>query len=182
MTDAPGEPNPYAAPKADIAAGAPRRRSSAGPRVTAGILLILAAVMNLGAAFVYAAGGVVGSGAFQLRNALEDRARNEGRPPTPAEKARIDAVDRKVESSATGFLVFAGFLALTVVTSIVAAVSLFQGKRGRFVLVAGLLALAAEVVSLVISRFGPANVFGAVVALVAIVAGMSMTTGAARPA
>jgi hypothetical protein len=176
MTDAPAAPNPYAAPEADIGARARGPRSPAGLRVTAGVLLILAAVVNLVTALGYAWGGATDYD-LNLRKVQKTAAKKataEGRDYTPAETAQIDAARQHARSSAKGYLVFAGFLALTVVASIVAAVSLFQGKRGRFILFAALLVGGAEMVGGTMGRLGWINGFGLLAAGLAAVAGVSI--------
>ena len=167
MTDDPAGPNPYAAPAAEIVAGAPGARSQAGLRITAGVILILAAVVNLFAALGYAAGGAVVSGAVDLDSLAE----------TPEDKQKVAELYGDVaafRTRATSFMVFAGFLGLTVITSIAGAVSLFQGKRPRFIVVAAMLAAAAEIIAMAMSSLGLINVFGLVAALLAFVAAVSM--------
>jgi hypothetical protein len=59
----PAEINPYSAPTTDIASGGSGARSPAALRISAGITLILAALVNLARAIAHAIGGAMGIGA-----------------------------------------------------------------------------------------------------------------------
>lgn len=164
MTDAPADPNPYAAPKADIAARAPGPRSSAGLRITAGVALILVAVLN-GLAAITEVWTTVALSEADMRGFVAEEARRQGTELTPAQR---DAAAAKAMPSAFGPVVFGAFLALAAATSVTAAVFLFRARRGGFVLLSALLLGAVELAG------APFYVFGLLVATLAAVSAVSM--------
>jgi hypothetical protein len=151
-------------------------------RIAAGIVLIIAALINIFAAIGYlGAGGAVAAGG-KLTQLAEEQARKEGRTMTPEEKqamAQLNAASSSMKTSPGALMGFGAFLVLTVVTSIIGAVSLFQGKRAKFILVAGVLAAAAEVVGILITTFGFTNIIGLAAAALAIIAARSIGARAA---
>jgi hypothetical protein len=178
MAGDPADPNPYAAPRTEVAAtGQPAGRNAAGLRITAGVFLLIAAVINLFAAVSYFGGGVLGSGRIDLRKVMEAEARKTGKPLTEEQEEKMAKVDEAMQgmrASATSFVVFGGYLLLTVALSIAAAVFLFKGKHGGFVLLTALLVGAAEVIGPLLTRFGFLNVFGLGIAILVAVSAVSM--------
>jgi hypothetical protein len=66
------------------------------------------------------------------------------------------------------------FLLVTVGTSIAGAVCLFRRKAPKFILVACVLALAAEVIGSVIIKFGAGNVLGLLGGILGIIGARSI--------
>ena len=58
----PSDPNPYAAPTSEMAAGAPGGRAPAGLRITAGAILLLNGLVNLVVGVGFVAAGAMWSG------------------------------------------------------------------------------------------------------------------------
>ena len=122
-------------------------------RVAAGVILIIAAVMNLFASFAYLGGGALAGGAGKLTSMVEEQRKKEGREMTDDEKksmAQLDAAGTKMSGSAGALAGFGVFLLVTVGTSIAGAVCLFRRKGATFAMIAAGLAIAAEALSFVI--------------------------------
>ena len=104
MAGDPAAPDPYAAPQPDLQGRPPAPRAAPlGLRITAGVVLLLAASLDLVGGLGYVAGGLVAS--------------------------------RKAGASSANIFVGAVVIFGMVGAMITSAVFLFQGKRGRFVLV-----------------------------------------------
>jgi hypothetical protein len=122
-------------------------------RVAAGVILIIAGVMNLFAALGYLAGGALVGGAGKLTTMAEEQSRKQGRELTDEQKAsfaQLNDTSSKMKKAAGPLMGFGVFLLVTVGTSIAGAVSLFRRKAVKFVMVAAGLAIAAEVLSMVV--------------------------------
>lgn len=122
-------------------------------RVAAGVFLIIAAVVNLFGSFAYLAGGAVVGGAGKLQAMAEEASKNEGKELTDEQRksfAQLNEARAKMGGSAGALAGFGVFLLVTVGTSIAGAVCLFRRKAAKFIMVAGGLAIAAEVLSFVI--------------------------------
>jgi hypothetical protein len=159
-------------------------------RIAAGIILIIAAVINIIAALGYVVGGGAVSlgGSGTMEKMLEESAKAQGRTLNEQEKqqiAQIKAASASMSTSGGALMGFGVFLLITVVTSIVGAVSLFQSKRGKFILIAGVLAIAAEVIGILITKFGITNVIGIAGGVLAVLAARSIAaraSGSGAPA
>jgi len=122
-------------------------------RVAAGVILIIAAVMNLFASLAYLAGGAVMGGAGKLTTMVEEESKKQGRELTEEQKksfAQLNEASAKMGGSAGALAGFGVFLFVTVGTSIAGAVCLFRRKAAKFIVIASALAIAAEVLSCVI--------------------------------
>jgi hypothetical protein len=122
-------------------------------RVAAGVILIIAAVINLFAAFGYLAGGALMGGAGKLSTMVEEQSKKQRRELTEKQKksfAELNAASAKMGGSAGALAGFGVFLFVTVGTSIAGAVCLFRRKAPTFIMIAAGLAIAAEVLSGVI--------------------------------
>jgi hypothetical protein len=122
-------------------------------RVAAGVILIIAGVMNLFAALGYLASGALVGGAGKLTTMAEEQSRKQGRELTEEQKAsfaQLNDTSSKMKNVAGPLMGFGVFLLVTVGTSIAGAVSLFRRKAVKFVMVAAGLAIAAEVLSMVV--------------------------------
>ena len=116
-------------------------------RVAAGVILIIAAVLNLFAAIGYFSAGAVTAGAGKIGEAMEAEMQKEGKAATPdQQKVLATLKDNKTATAAGGGLMFFGiFLLVTVGTSIAGAVMLFMRKSPMFIYIAAAMALAAEI-------------------------------------
>src|SRR5262245_31523385 len=122
-------------------------------RVAAGVILIIAAVMNLFAAFGYLAGGALMGGGSKLTAMVEEQSKQQGRELTEEQKqsfAQLNEMSGKMGGSAGALAAFGAFLLVTVGTSIAGAVCLFRRKAPKFIIIASALAIAAEVLSAVV--------------------------------
>ncbi len=146
-------------------------------RVAAGVILILAAIIDLFAGIGYMTVGAVAANAGKVEKAIEKNVRENG-GFNAADRRAIDKFDTtqktKVEKEGGGLLLFGIFLLVTVGTSIAAAVLLFMQRRPAFIIVAGSMAILGEVVGILLIKFGVANVFGLVGGLFAIIAAVGI--------
>jgi len=122
-------------------------------RVAAGVILIIAAVINLFAALGYLASGALVGGAGKFTNMVAEESKKQGRELTEEQKqqfAQINEASGKMGGSAGALMGFGVFLFVTVGTSIAGAVCLFRRKAVKFIIIAAALAIGAEVLSAVI--------------------------------
>ena len=149
-------------------------------RVAAGVILIIAAIFNLVASLGYMAGGAATTGMSNMA----DSAYVQNQNMTDEEKAKMDEgleeFRNEVGSSGIGLMAFGVFLLVSVGILIAGAVFLFQDKKPQFIMVAGIIAIVAEVIGILITAFGVTNIIGLVGGLLAIIAAKSMS-GAATP-
>ena len=146
-------------------------------RVAAGVILIIAAIFNLVASLGYLAGGAATSGVANMT----DSAYMQSQDLTAEEKAEIERVKDEIGGSGVGFLAFGVFLLVSVGILIAGAVFLFQDKKPQFIMVAGGMAILAEVIGILITTFGVTNILGLVGGVLAIIAAKSMTGGVVPP-
>ena len=150
-------------------------------RIAAGIILIVAAIINVIAGAGYVLGGgltaAVGTG---LEMATEEAAKEGAVTTADAEKAKAEM--SKVTGMGTGLLVFGLFLWVMFVMQIVGAVFLFISKSKMFIFVVAGLSVVAEVVGIVITAFGWTNLFGIVGGILAFIGAMAIGKAAAAPA
>lgn len=146
-------------------------------RVAAGVILIIAAIFNLLASLGYLAGGAATSGV----SSMADSAYVQNQNLTDEEKAEIERVKDEIGGSGVGLLAFGVFLLVSVGILIAGAVFLFQDKKPQFIMVAGGIAILAEVIGILITNFGVTNVLGLVGGALAIIAAKSMSSGGTPP-
>ena len=149
-------------------------------RVAAGICLILAAVLNLFGALGYLGGGAATTGISHLSQiAMEEAAKQEGKQLTEADQASME-IATGVGKGIGGLLMAMGvFLLVSVAVLVAGAVFLFQGTNWKFILAAGVVAIAAEVFGILITTFSLTNVMGLVGGVLAIVVAVGMNKSAA---
>jgi hypothetical protein len=149
-------------------------------RTAAGVILIIAAVFNLLASFGYLAGGAatsaIGSGATQAAIMAQQES---GTEMTAAQKAEMEKFQDEVGGTGIGFLAFGVYLLASVGILIAGAVFLFQNKKPQFIMIAGGMAILAEVIGILITTFGVTNLVGLVGGILAILAAKGMGTGPA---
>ena len=122
-------------------------------RIAAGIILIIAAVVNLIAGFGYLAGGAVIGGAGKLSAMVEEQQKKQGQQMTDEQKKQFEQLDKassQLGVSPGSMMGLGIFLLVTVGTSIAGAVCLFRRKAVKFIMVAAGLAIGAEALSMVI--------------------------------
>lgn len=138
--------------------------------ILAGVLLIIAALLNFFAGMTYVAKGKITSGVAgigeDIVNTVSDVA--EANDVAVTQKENINKELNVVKQSGTVFKFFGLFLYLSSVILITAAVFLFQGTNGQFVFVAGMIALVAEILGGIASKFGVTNTPGLLAGLLAI--------------
>lgn len=145
-------------------------------RVASGVLLIIAAVLNLLASLGYLAGGAATTGVSNMA----DSAVVQQQQLSEQEKAQLDQIKSEVGGTGVGLMAFGVFLLVSVGILIAGAVFLFQNKKGQFIMVAGAMAIVAEVIGILITNFGVTNIIGLVGGIMAILCARSMG-GTAAP-
>jgi len=151
-------------------------------RVAAGVLLIIAAVINLFASLGYLGGGAATTGLSSFsESAIEAQLIEDGE--MSQEEAREAAEITGNMKGAGGMLMGMGvFLLVSVGILIAGAVFLFQSKNAKFAMGAGIMALAAEGLGMAITSFGIMNLVGLVAGVLAIIAARSYSSQAPEPA
>ncbi len=143
-------------------------------RIAAGVLLIIAAVINLFASLGYLGGGAFATGVGSVGDAaIEASMLEAGADMTAAEAEEMSEVSGSIKN-AGGMLMAMGVLLLVSVGVLIAgAVFLFQSKQAKFALIAGVMAIAVEGLGIAISSFGIMNVIGLVAGVLTIIAARS---------
>jgi len=149
-------------------------------RTAAGVLLIIAAVLNLVASLGYLAGGgaatAIGSqGMTEVMNVAEQS----GGQMTAEQKAEFNKARDEAGSTGMGLMAFGVFLLVSVGILIAGAVFLFKNTKPQFILIAGGMAIAAEAIGSMITTFGVMNIIGLVGGIMAIIAAKGMGGGSA---
>lgn len=151
-------------------------------RVAAGICLILAAMLNLFGALGYLGGGVATAGISHLSQAaIEQAAEQEGREMTDEDRARIQLAAGVGKGIGSLFLAMGVFLLVSVGILIAGAVFLFNSTNWKFILASGVVAIAAEVLGILLTTFGMTNVMGLVGGALAIVVATQLKPAALVP-
>jgi hypothetical protein len=145
-------------------------------RTAAGVILIIAAVLNLMASLGYLGGGALTQGVSDAAIYAEQQS---GEKMTAEQKAAIDKVQDEVGGSGIGLMAFGVFLLVSVGILITGAVFLFKNTNPQFIMVAGVIAIAAEAIGSLLSSFGVMNILGLVGGILAILAAKSMGGGKA---
>ena len=117
-------------------------------RVAAGVILIVAAVINLFAAIGY----LVLGGAGKMTSYVAERSEKQGRELTEEQKESFAQLKQVSGEKGGALLGLGAFLFVTVGTSIAGAVCLFRRKAATFILTAGALAVIAEAIGAVILK------------------------------
>ena len=144
-------------------------------RIAAGVLLIIVAIFNGIAGSGYALAGGAGSIAEDaVKKAAEEQAKA-GTELTEEQKKANEvalAAAKDAGGAAGGLAILGIFLLVMLGLQIAGAVTLFMSKAAGFVLIVGVLGIAAELAGpLAFSvAFGVTNIIGLVASLLAIVA------------
>jgi len=149
-------------------------------RTAAGVILIIAAVLNLMASLGYLAGGgaatALGSGMSDVAMIAQQESGNQ---MTAKQKADMAKFEEEVGGSGIGLMAFGVFLLVSVGILIAGAVFLFKNTKPQFIMIAGGMAILAEVIGSMISSFGVMNILGLVGGILAIIAAKGMGVGSA---
>lgn len=145
-------------------------------RVVAGVILIIAAVLNLFASLGYVGIGAATSSVSEVVSYAEQQ---NGTEMTAQDKVTIGNVKSQTNEMGFGLMAYGAFLLISVGILITGAVFLFQNKKPKFILIAGGIAILAEVIGMLLVGFGVMNILGLVSGVLAIVAAISMGVGSA---
>ena len=148
-------------------------------RIAAGVLLIIAAVINLFASLGYLGGGAITSGFSNVGETVIESSMTESDSGFTAAEATEIAGGMQ---AAGGMLMAMGvFLLVSVGVLIAGAVFLFQSKQAKFAMAAGLMAIAAELLGIGLTSFGIMNLIGLVAGVLTIFAVRSYPSDVVDP-
>ncbi len=145
-------------------------------RTAAGVLLIIVAVFNLIGSVGYIVGGGIASNVDNIAAYAE---KESGKPMSAKDKASLTEMQEKVGGSGIGLLAFGVFLLVSVGILIAGAVFLFKNTKPKFIMIAGGMAIVAEIIGILITAFGVTNIVGIVAGILAIISAKSMGVGPA---
>ena len=148
-------------------------------KVAAGVILIIAAVFNLFAGLAYLGGGAASTGFSKAMNSSHmEQTRSQ---MTEEQRAEMDKASDAMGSGGMGLMAFGVFLLVSVGILIAGAVFLFTAKKAQFIMVAGGVAILAEVIGILITNFGITNLVGLVGGALAIYCAKTMGGNANEP-
>jgi len=138
-------------------------------KITAGVLLIIAAIFNLFASLGYFAGGAITTGGAEYADSYMESVEQIS---SDDQESVEDVRDALQTGSAIGggLMVFGIFLLVSVGVLIAGAVFLFKDTNAKFIQIAGGVAILAEVIGIYIFAFGIMNVIGLVGGVLALIA------------
>lgn len=144
-------------------------------RKVAGVLLIVAACLNLAASVGYLLGGAltagVSMGVDSLGNEIAGEwASQEGQTVSPEFSDGMDQVAGAGMAAGSALAFFGVFLLVAFGVLIAGAVFLFKGVRPRVIFAAAVVALVAEAGGILIAQFGISNLVGLVGGVLALLA------------
>ena len=154
-------------------------------RIAAGVLLIIASILNLVAGLGYTA---VGGGGAALGDAAVQAAASQA--ASQAAAGSVDAKQKKemedaakalgdATKGAGGLLFFGIFLVVLFGLQIAGGVVLFREKAAGFAMIVGVLSIVGEGVGAFLTAFGVMNILGLVAGLLAIIASRGYANKAA---
>ena len=150
-------------------------------RIAAGVLLIIAAVFNLFASLGYLGGGAATAGLSGLSETSIESSMLEDGSMTAEEMAAAEEFSSNMKGAGGILLAMGVFLLVSVGILIAGAVFLFQAKKAKFAMGAGVMALLAEVFGILITSFGIMNAVGLVAGVLTIIAANSYSNKVAEP-
>lgn len=151
-------------------------------RIAAGVLLILAAVINLFASLGYLGGGAATTGLSNISESAMESTMMESDAEMTEEEVREAVEFSGGMKSAGGVLMGMGvFLLVSVGVLIAGAVFLFQSKQAKFAMGAGIMALVGEGLGIAMTSFGVMNLIGLVAGILAIIAARSYMSETSEP-
>jgi hypothetical protein len=159
-------------------------------RVAAGVLLIIAAIINLGAGLTFLGSGAAVGSMGKLASMAEKSSQEQGRELSEEQKAQLAEAnqaskDPEVGKAARVAMAYGLFQLITVGTSIAGAVCLFRRRSPKVIVVAAALLLLAEAIGCVTAgvMFGPkVIVMKLLFSAVGIIAGIFSLVGARQVA
>ncbi len=145
-------------------------------KVTAGVILIIAAIVNIFASLGYLAGGTV---ATSMSSGVTSAAAAEKAPNV--NKAASEVASGLAKSGGIALLV--GIVILIAAGLMIAgAVMCFMDKNAGIILAAAILAIVAELLGMYMTNFGVMNLPGLVAGVLAYLASSSIKNSEAAPA
>jgi hypothetical protein len=151
-------------------------------RIVAGILLIVAGVINGCAGAGYVAGGAIAGGAGQLGSAVQAELAKQGQQMAAQDKAKFDKAVGEAKAAGGTFAIFGIFLFVMLGLQIAGAVVLFIRKAKGFALTVGALTVLTEIVGIALTGFKIFSVVGFAAAAFAIIAAMGYAKAQASAA
>ena len=149
--------------------------------IAAGVLLIIAAILNFIGGCGYAIGGAVAGGMGEMGSELAtglEEVENEAGEGADAGAAEIAEGSEDLKAAGAGLVLWGYALWVIASLMIAGAVFLFMKSKSGFVLVTGVLALVAEIGGIVITTFGIMNVVGLIAGVLTILAARSFPAAA----
>lgn len=145
-------------------------------RVAAGVLLILAAVINLFASLGYLGGGAATTGLSGISESAVEASLLESGDVTEEEAREMAEMSSEMKGAGGMLMAMGVFLLVSVGILIAGAVFLFQAKNPKFATAAGVMALVGEGLGIAITSFGVMNLIGLVAGVLAIIAARSYSS------
>ncbi len=142
-------------------------------RVAAGVLLILAAVINLFASLGYLGGGAATTGLSGFSESAIEASLIESGDMTAEEASEVAEISGGMKGAGGMLMGMGVFLLVSVGILIAGAVFLFQSKNATFATAAGVMALVGEGLGMAITSFGVMNLIGLVAGVLTIIAARS---------
>jgi len=148
-------------------------------KISAGVILIIAAIFNLFASLGYFAGGALTTAGTEYADSYAEIAQDSEdlAQLSDSEKVQLDEVRDALQTGSAiggGLMIYGIFLLISVGILIAGAVFLFKDSNAKFVMIAGGVAIAAEMMSIYITSFGIMNVLGIVGGALALIAAKSI--------
>ena len=152
-------------------------------RIAAGVLLIIAAVINLFASLGYLGGGAATTGLSNIGDTVIESSMMESDSGfTVQEAAQASELSGDIRGAGGILMAMGVFLLVSVGVLIAGAVFLFQSKQAKFALAAGVMAIVAELLGIGLTSFGIMNLIGLVAGVLAVIAARSYRSDAPEPA
>ena len=145
--------------------------------IAAGVLLIIAAILNFIGGCGYAIGGAVAGGVGEMGSEIATGLEEAGEEAA-AGSAEIAEGSEDLKATGAGLVLWGYALWVIAGLMIAGAVFLFMKSKAGFVLVTGVLALVAEIGGIVITTFGIMNVGGLIAGVLTILAARSFPAAA----
>ena len=145
--------------------------------IAAGVLLIIAAILNFIGGCGYAIGGAVAGGVGEMGSEIATGLEEAGEG-TDTGSAEIAEGSQDLKATGAGLALWGYALWVIAGLMIAGAVFLFMKSKAGFVLVIGVLALVAEIGGILITTFGIMNVVGLIAGALTILAARSFPAAA----
>lgn len=146
--------------------------------IAAGVLVIIAAILNIMGGCTYAVGGALAGGVGEMGSEIASGLEDGAGAEAGEEAAKVTEGSEDLKTAGAGLTLWGYALFAIAGIMIAGAVFLFQKSKAVFVIVTGVLAIGAEVGGILITQFGVMNVCGLVAGVLAILAARSFPTAA----